>query len=240
MTSRPPPASPPSPRPAPPPQAEASHAPHPLPPPPTHTQDRCATQEEEEGVDAREAVVESAKRKVRRHAQVARGEAAVATAITAAAQQEDTNARVMVAMRKALLYLGVNPSQHGLVNTAIDAAAPNTGSSAYPRMMRPESPRAYSTHPISGFHVYPQGRRFSGECSLNVTIVAPSTPAPMTIDINATPNVEMDAEKQAKMLELEEAKQAKMLEIEAANAKTKAKEVTLASMKTGVEIMKDI
>ncbi|KAE8814892.1 Protein UXT-like protein [Hordeum vulgare] len=50
--------------------------------------------------------------------------------------------------------------------------------------------------------------------------------------------LEMDAEKQAKMLELEEAKKAKMLEIEAANAKTKAKEVALASMKMGVEMMK--
>ncbi|KAE8783501.1 C2 domain-containing protein [Hordeum vulgare] len=50
--------------------------------------------------------------------------------------------------------------------------------------------------------------------------------------------LEMDAEKQAKMLELEKAKQVKMLEIEAANAKTKAKKVALASMKMGVEIMK--
>ncbi|XBI14820.1 hypothetical protein VPH35_057343 [Triticum aestivum] len=50
--------------------------------------------------------------------------------------------------------------------------------------------------------------------------------------------LEMDAEKEAKMLELEAEKQAKMLEIEAANAKTKAKEVALASMMTGVEIMK--
>ena len=50
--------------------------------------------------------------------------------------------------------------------------------------------------------------------------------------------LEMDAEKQAKMHELEAEKQAKMLEIEAANAKTKAKEVALASMITGVEIMK--
>ncbi|XBJ11867.1 hypothetical protein VPH35_016489 [Triticum aestivum] len=50
--------------------------------------------------------------------------------------------------------------------------------------------------------------------------------------------LEMDAEKQAKMFELEAEKQAKMLEIEAANAKTKAKEVALASMMTGVEIMK--
>ncbi|KAE8781211.1 Protein UXT-like protein [Hordeum vulgare] len=50
--------------------------------------------------------------------------------------------------------------------------------------------------------------------------------------------LEMDVEKQAKIFELEEAKQAKMPEIKAANAKTKAKEVALASMKTGVEIMK--
>ncbi|KAE8789804.1 Protein UXT-like protein [Hordeum vulgare] len=50
--------------------------------------------------------------------------------------------------------------------------------------------------------------------------------------------LEMDAERQAKMLELEEAKQAKVLEIEATNAKTKAKEVALASMKMGAEIMK--
>ena len=39
-------------------------------------------------------------------------------------------------------------------------------------------------------------------------------------------------------LEMEAEKQAKMLEVEAANAKTKAKEVALASMITGVEIMK--
>ena len=40
------------------------------------------------------------------------------------------------------------------------------------------------------------------------------------------------------MLEIEARKQANMLEIEATNAKTKAKEVALASMMTGVEIMK--
>ena len=50
--------------------------------------------------------------------------------------------------------------------------------------------------------------------------------------------LDLDAEKQAKMFELEAEKQAKMLEIEATNAKTKAKEVALASMMTGVEIMK--
>ena len=50
--------------------------------------------------------------------------------------------------------------------------------------------------------------------------------------------LEMKAEKQAKMLEMETQKQAKILEIEAANAKTKEKEVALASMMTGVKIMK--
>ncbi|KAE8774178.1 DNA-directed RNA polymerase subunit beta [Hordeum vulgare] len=50
--------------------------------------------------------------------------------------------------------------------------------------------------------------------------------------------LEMEAEKQTRMLEMEAEKQAKMLEIKAANAKTKAKEVDLASMMMGVEIMK--
>ncbi|XBH91054.1 hypothetical protein VPH35_082541 [Triticum aestivum] len=50
--------------------------------------------------------------------------------------------------------------------------------------------------------------------------------------------LDLDAEKQAKMFELESEKQIKMLEIEAANAKTKAKELALASMMTGLEIMK--
>ena len=48
----------------------------------------------------------------------------------------------------------------------------------------------------------------------------------------------MEAEKQVRMLEMEAEKQAKMLEIVAAKAKTKVKEVALASMMTGVEIMK--
>ncbi|XBI63008.1 hypothetical protein VPH35_043512 [Triticum aestivum] len=50
--------------------------------------------------------------------------------------------------------------------------------------------------------------------------------------------LELDADKQAKMFQLEAEKQDKMLEIEATNAKTKAKEVALASMMTGVKIMK--
>ncbi|KAE8813301.1 DNA repair protein rhp54 [Hordeum vulgare] len=41
--------------------------------------------------------------------------------------------------------------------------------------------------PIPGFHVYPQGSCFSGECSPEVSIFAPSTPAPVTIDLNAAP-----------------------------------------------------
>ena len=50
--------------------------------------------------------------------------------------------------------------------------------------------------------------------------------------------LELDAEMQAKILEMEVEKQIKMFGIEVANAKTKAKEVALASMMTGVEIMK--
>ncbi|KAE8767981.1 Phospholipid-transporting ATPase 1 [Hordeum vulgare] len=50
--------------------------------------------------------------------------------------------------------------------------------------------------------------------------------------------LDMEAEKQSRMLKMEAKKQAKVLEIEAANVKTKPKEVALASMMTGVEIMK--
>ncbi|KAE8804167.1 Protein UXT-like protein [Hordeum vulgare] len=48
----------------------------------------------------------------------------------------------------------------------------------------------------------------------------------------------MEAENKVKMFEMEAEKQARMLEINAANAKTKAKEVALVSMMTEVEIMK--
>jgi hypothetical protein len=50
--------------------------------------------------------------------------------------------------------------------------------------------------------------------------------------------LELDAEKQAKKFEMEVEKQRKMLEIEATNARTKAEDVALASMMTGVEIIK--
>ncbi|XBI94030.1 hypothetical protein VPH35_030750 [Triticum aestivum] len=272
---------------------------------------------------------ESAKRKDRRHAADARDEAIAAVPVVA--QQEVTNARVAATTREMLYMLRLNPSQHGLVNATVAAAS--TGSSAFPRMVMPDSRCALACTPMPGFHVFPQASRLFKECSPEVSAVAPSTPAPAPIDLNATPvaggsssggarkrtrgevqgaicgpqvawggkqaveevgddekarprgktyskkedkrdaasislirtvegmmtkkdsreekrlqdkeeqmnafmeiqrrRLEMDAEKQVKILEMEAEKQAKMLEIETANAKTKAKEVTLASMMTG-------
>ncbi|XBJ20193.1 hypothetical protein VPH35_011054 [Triticum aestivum] len=83
--------------------------------------------------------------------------------------------------------LGVNPSQHSLVQAAVAAAS--TDSSMFPRMVLPESPRASARNPVPGFHVYPQASRLFGECSPDVSVVAPSTPAPAPIDLNATPVV---------------------------------------------------
>ncbi|KAE8811406.1 putative serine/threonine-protein kinase [Hordeum vulgare] len=71
--------------------------------------------------------------------------------------------RIAAEMREALLYLGLNPSQHGLVNTTVAVAS--TGSSAFPQMVLPESPHALATYPIPGFHVYPQASRLFGEFS---------------------------------------------------------------------------
>ncbi|KAE8782063.1 DNA repair protein rhp54 [Hordeum vulgare] len=82
--------------------------------------------------------------------------------------------------------LGLNPSQHGLVN-AVVAAAVNTDSSAFPRTVLPDSPGASACNPVPGFHTYPQASRLSGECSPEVSVIAPSTPAPAPIDLNATP-----------------------------------------------------
>ncbi|KAE8801344.1 putative serine/threonine-protein kinase [Hordeum vulgare] len=82
--------------------------------------------------------------------------------------------------------LGLNPSQHDLVNAAV-AAAVSTGSSAFPRTVLPDSPRASACNLVPDFHVYPQASRISGLCSPEVTVVAPSTPPPTTIDLNATP-----------------------------------------------------
>ncbi|KAE8797697.1 putative serine/threonine-protein kinase [Hordeum vulgare] len=92
---------------------------------------------------------ESAKRKGRRHAAGARDEAIAAAAVAAAAQQEVTNARVAAATREALYILELNPNQHGLVNAAV--VATNTGSSAFPRMVLPDSPHASACNPMPGF-----------------------------------------------------------------------------------------
>ncbi|KAE8767980.1 DNA repair protein rhp54 [Hordeum vulgare] len=131
---------------------------------------------------AEQRAKESAKRKDRTHAAGARDEA-IAAAI---AQQQVTNARVAAATRETLYMLGLNPSQHCLVN-AVVAAAVTTGSSAFPRALLPDSPRASSCNPVPGFHVYPHASRLSGECSPEVSVVAPSTPVPTTIDLNTTP-----------------------------------------------------
>ncbi|KAE8794450.1 hypothetical protein D1007_30755 [Hordeum vulgare] len=73
---------------------------------------------------SKERAIESAKRKGRSHVRDARDEEVAAVGIAAVAQQEDTNARVKAEMREALLYLGINPSQHGLVVVvAVDAAS---------------------------------------------------------------------------------------------------------------------
>uniref|UniRef100_A0A8I6WPF7 Uncharacterized protein n=1 Tax=Hordeum vulgare subsp. vulgare TaxID=112509 RepID=A0A8I6WPF7_HORVV len=128
---------------------------------------------------AEQRAKESTKRKDWRHAAGVRDEAIAA----ATAQQQITNARVAAATREALCMLGLNPSQHGLFN----AAAVSTGSSAFPRALLPDSPRASSCNPVPGFHVYPQASCLLGECSSEVSVVAPSTPAPTTIDLNATP-----------------------------------------------------
>ncbi|KAE8821095.1 DNA repair protein rhp54 [Hordeum vulgare] len=102
-------------------------------------------------------------------------------------KQEVTNVRVAAATRDALYMLWLNPSQHDLVNVAVAAA--NTGSSAFPRMVLPDSPRVSACTPMSGFHVYPQTSRLSRECSPEVSVVAPSTSAPAPINLNATPVV---------------------------------------------------
>ncbi|KAE8810098.1 putative serine/threonine-protein kinase [Hordeum vulgare] len=82
--------------------------------------------------------------------------------------------------------LGLNPSQHGLVN-AVVVAAVSTCSSTFPRTLLPDSPRASACNPVPRFHVYPQASHLSGEYSPELSVVAPSTPTPTTIDLNATP-----------------------------------------------------
>ncbi|KAE8773991.1 DNA repair protein rhp54 [Hordeum vulgare] len=208
--------------------------------------------------------MESAKRKGRKHAADGRDEAAAVVAIVVVAQREDTDARVAAVTRDTLLYLGLNPGQHRLVNATV--ATTSTCTSMFPRMVLPESLRASTTHPISAFHVYPQASRLSGECSPEVSVVPPSTPAPAPIDLNAIPLVggssfdgprkhvrEMSGDMLSRDRNLfdemsttvdnervDRFMQSIIFEGDGAtaDAKTKAKEVTFASMMTVVEIMK--
>ncbi|KAE8795047.1 DNA repair protein rhp54 [Hordeum vulgare] len=64
--------------------------------------------------------------------------------------------------------------------------AASTGSSAFLHMVLPETPRASATHPIPVMHVYPQASRLFGECSPEVSMVAPSTSVPAPVVLNAT------------------------------------------------------
>ncbi|KAE8783697.1 putative serine/threonine-protein kinase [Hordeum vulgare] len=123
--------------------------------------------------------------KGRRHGVDTRDEAAAVAAIAAAELREDTAAGVTTATRGAFLYLGLNPGQHGLVNAAV--AATSTCSCAFHRMALLELPRASMTQPIPGFHVYLEASRLFEECSPEVSVVAPSTPAPAPISLSATP-----------------------------------------------------
>ena len=76
-------------------------------------------------------------------------QAAAEAAVVAAVQQEVTNARVAAATREALMYLGLNPGQHCLVNATVAAAS--TSSSVFSQMVRPDSPARwqYSRCPAS-------------------------------------------------------------------------------------------
>ncbi|KAE8818843.1 Phospholipid-transporting ATPase 1 [Hordeum vulgare] len=148
----------------------------------SHASRKAAAPKPKKVLTVEQRAKELAKRKDRRHAAGARDEAITA----ATAQQQVTIARIAAAMREALCMLGLNPSQHDLVN-AVVAAAVSTGSSAFPQTMLPDSPRALACNLVPSFHVYPRASRLSGECSPEVSVVAPSTPAPMTIDLNATP-----------------------------------------------------
>ncbi|KAE8781710.1 DNA repair protein rhp54 [Hordeum vulgare] len=121
-------------------------------------------------------------RKCRRHAQEARIDVAVASTLLAVAEQE------VEAMRHALVMLGLNPGQHRLVAAAVVA----TSTSLSPLRHRlPDSPHMSTTPHAHDFHPHhPQASHLSissGSGSPVVSVVAPSTLAPTSIDLNATP-----------------------------------------------------
>ncbi|KAE8780552.1 hypothetical protein D1007_46346 [Hordeum vulgare] len=118
------------------------------------------------------------KRKGRRHATGARDESIATDAVAAAAQQEVTNVRVATATREALYMLGLTPSQHGLVNVVVAAAS--TGSSVFPWMVLPDSPRA------SAFRCSASTSIRRPPASLGCAAPSTPAPAPAPIDLNAT------------------------------------------------------
>lgn len=87
-----------------------------------------------------------------------------------------------------MLMLGLNPGQHGL----IDAAATVTSTGPSPlRHQLPHSLHMSSTPAVHSFQWHhPQTSHLSystGSDSLEVSVVAPDTPAPAGIDLNAMP-----------------------------------------------------
>ncbi|KAE8819970.1 DNA repair protein rhp54 [Hordeum vulgare] len=107
--------------------------------------------------------------------------------IATAVQQEDAAAHVRITTRETLLYLGLNPDQHGLVKCRHGRGQHrlvHVSSDGAARVAR-----RTATHPIPVFHVYPQASRLSGKCSPEVSALAPSTPVPAPIDLNTTPVV---------------------------------------------------
>ncbi|KAE8814635.1 DNA repair protein rhp54 [Hordeum vulgare] len=124
-----------------------------------------------------------AKRKEQRHAHERKLEDESVTALTTAAQPEEIIARIVAALREALIYVGLNLGQHGLA-TAASVVVDSTSSSAFPRVPLQDSPRTSTMPLILGFHTYPQASCLCGECLPKVSVVAPAMPVPMAIDLN--------------------------------------------------------
>ncbi|KAE8792400.1 dna repair protein rhp54 [Hordeum vulgare] len=128
-----------------------------------------------------ECVVQSLRRKNHRHLQEARNDSAAASSLVVAASKR-------VATRLALLMLGLNPGQHGLVIAVV--VATSIGSSPV-RHTLPDSPHMSTTSYAHDFHTHnPQASRLSnstGSGSPEVSMVAPAMLVPMCIDHNTIP-----------------------------------------------------
>ncbi|KAE8801947.1 C2 domain-containing protein [Hordeum vulgare] len=102
------------------------------------------------------------KRREGRHAKERKLKDGEAATLAAAARQEETNAIGIAATRDALIYLGLNPSQHGL--TAAMTAA-SICSSAFSRAPLPKLMRTSTAPAMVGFHHhYLHVSPFYGEC----------------------------------------------------------------------------